>query len=191
VFEDDDEYLHELALTIPADCDTADPAAVGLYVSRRRGTRNDELGLEGHGEVAMYWSPVRGLILAAVALSAAQVMADDSVEPRIVARGPERSAPVTPFVFDGDVRDLPPPIPWKPGDPIRAIPQRFYPVPGAPALPDGEAGVLEVEIDDLALAARAARVMPGDDSAWGMGRELFGVFRANARSAEEGASPLL
>jgi len=56
---------------------------------------------------------------------------------------------------------------------------------------DAEAGVLEAEIDDLALAARPAPAAPEDGTAWGMGRELFGLFRAHARSAEEGASPLL
>ena len=39
-----------------------------------------------------------------------------------------RSAPVTPFVFDGDVRDLPPPRAWRPGDPVFSVPQRFYEV---------------------------------------------------------------
>jgi hypothetical protein len=61
------------------------------------------------------------------------------VAPRIV-RGAEVSAPVTPFVFDGDVRDLPPPRPWKPGDPIRDIPRRFYPRPGV-MIPEYQVGV--------------------------------------------------
>jgi hypothetical protein len=41
------------------------------------------------------------------------------------------SAPVTPFVFSGDVRDLPDPVQWKPGDPIKEIPRRFFPPPGS------------------------------------------------------------
>ena len=56
---------------------------------------------------------------------------------------------------------------------------------------DAEAGVLEAEVDDLELAARSAPTTDADKAAWGLGRELFGVFRANARSPEEGGSPLL
>ena len=51
------------------------------------------------------------------------------LEPR-ENRDIERSAPVTPFVFDGDLRDLPPPRQWRPGDPIKEIPRRYYPKPG-------------------------------------------------------------
>ncbi len=40
-----------------------------------------------------------------------------------------RSAPVTPYRFDGNARDLPPPRRWKPGDPVREIPRRAYPHP--------------------------------------------------------------
>ena len=49
---------------------------------------------------------------------------------RIVIRGAETSAPVTPFVIDVDVRDLPQSIGFSPGDPIREIPIRYYPPPG-------------------------------------------------------------
>jgi len=47
-----------------------------------------------------------------------------------VTHAPQVSAPVTPYLFDGDVRDLPAPITWRPGDPIKEIPRRFYPPPG-------------------------------------------------------------
>ena len=74
-------------------------------------------------------------ILAACALlalmAAAPVVAQDAAEERPVVRGAENSAPVTPFVFDGDVRDLPAPLHWQPGDPIKEIPRRFYPPPGS------------------------------------------------------------
>lgn len=40
---------------------------------------------------------------------------------------PEVSAPVTPYRFDGSVLNLPAPPEWKPGDPIKEIPRRFYP----------------------------------------------------------------
>lgn len=43
---------------------------------------------------------------------------------KIVLRNPQVSAPVTPYVFVGDVRNLPPPKKWKPGDPIREVPKR-------------------------------------------------------------------
>jgi hypothetical protein len=41
-----------------------------------------------------------------------------------------RTAPVTPFAIDVDVRDLPEPQEWEPGDPIKDIPRRFYLPPG-------------------------------------------------------------
>ena len=47
----------------------------------------------------------------------------------------EISAPVTPFVFDGDLRDLPRPEQWKPGDPVKEIPRRIYPKPGTAVPP--------------------------------------------------------
>jgi hypothetical protein len=53
----------------------------------------------------------------------------------VVIRGALLGPPVTPYIFDGDVRDLPTPRSWQPGDPIRAIPQRFYQLPWAPLRP--------------------------------------------------------
>ena len=70
------------------------------------------------------------LLMAAVALLATSwVMADDPPDKPLVVRA-ERSAPVTPFIFDGDVRDLPAPVKWRPGDPVSEIPRRLYPNPG-------------------------------------------------------------
>ncbi len=43
----------------------------------------------------------------------------------------ERSAPVTPFVFEGDLRALLEPAEWQPGDPVKEIPRRYYPKPGS------------------------------------------------------------
>jgi subtilisin-like proprotein convertase family protein len=40
---------------------------------------------------------------------------------------PQISPPVTPFEFFGDVRNLPAPPQWKPGDPIKEIPRRTSP----------------------------------------------------------------
>jgi phosphogluconate dehydratase len=55
---------------------------------------------------------------------------------------------------------------------------------------DAEAGVLEAEVDDATLQGREPAPGPDPRSAHGMGRELFALFRAGARSAEEGGSPL-
>ncbi|KVE27967.1 phosphogluconate dehydratase [Burkholderia singularis] len=54
---------------------------------------------------------------------------------------------------------------------------------------DAQAGVLDVEIDDAAWAARPlAQPAHQADNEVGFGRELFGVFRAAAAPAEQGAS---
>ncbi|HKQ63143.1 MAG TPA: hypothetical protein VJS92_17785 [Candidatus Polarisedimenticolaceae bacterium] len=37
---------------------------------------------------------------------------------------------MTPFVVDVDVRTLPPPRAWRPGDPLKEVPRRWYPKPG-------------------------------------------------------------
>ena len=54
---------------------------------------------------------------------------DDDGTPRIL-RNPEWGPPVTPYVFDGDVRDLPRPRTWQPGDPVRNVPIRHYAAQG-------------------------------------------------------------
>jgi phosphogluconate dehydratase len=51
---------------------------------------------------------------------------------------------------------------------------------------DAEAGVLEVQVENL--MARAPATVDLERSAFGMGRELFTAARANACSAEQGAS---
>lgn len=54
---------------------------------------------------------------------------------------------------------------------------------------DAQAGVLDVEIDEQAWAARAvAQPAHQAENEVGFGRELFGVFRAAAALAEQGAS---
>ena len=52
----------------------------------------------------------------------------------------EQSPPVTPVIFDGDVRDLPVPRPWRPGDSVKEIPMRHYPPPGATPVEGGPPG---------------------------------------------------
>jgi hypothetical protein len=70
------------------------------------------------------------LAVALITVAAAPVIADPPTPKRLVIKGAERSAPVTPLLFEGDLRDLPRPSKWKPGDPIKEIPKRFYPRPG-------------------------------------------------------------
>jgi len=60
----------------------------------------------------------------AFATSLAAAQNDPASHPTAV-RGAQSSAPVTPFVFDGDVRDLPAVARWRPGDPVKEIPRRF------------------------------------------------------------------
>jgi len=55
---------------------------------------------------------------------------------------------------------------------------------------DCERGVLELEVDAATLAARSAVLPDLTHNAHGTGRELFGLFRAHASTAESGASPL-
>ena len=55
---------------------------------------------------------------------------------------------------------------------------------------DCERGVLELEVDAATLAARTAVLPDLTHNEHGTGRELFGLFRAHASTAESGASPL-
>jgi phosphogluconate dehydratase len=55
---------------------------------------------------------------------------------------------------------------------------------------DCERGVLELEVDAATLAARSAVHPDLSHNTHGTGRELFGLFRSHASTAESGASPL-
>ena len=55
---------------------------------------------------------------------------------------------------------------------------------------DAQAGVLEAELDDAIGQLRAPAPAPSARNEYGTGRELFGLFRRHARSAEEGGSPI-
>jgi phosphogluconate dehydratase len=55
---------------------------------------------------------------------------------------------------------------------------------------DCERGVLELEVDAATLAARSAVHPDLSHNEHGTGRELFGLFRSHASTAESGASPL-
>ncbi len=45
----------------------------------------------------------------------------------VVIRGASEIGLVTPYVYDGDLRDLPRAKAWKRGDPVREVPRRVYP----------------------------------------------------------------
>ena len=62
-----------------------------------------------------------GFAAAAVAQDAPALETSKAVR---VLRGATATEPVTPFVFNGDVRDLPRASDWQPGDPIKEIPRR-------------------------------------------------------------------
>ena len=55
---------------------------------------------------------------------------------------------------------------------------------------DCERGVLEVEVDAATFAARPVNHPDLSHNAHGTGRDLFGLFRSHASTAESGASPL-
>jgi len=94
------------------------------------------------------------LALALLAIFSTAGMTAEEEQPQVI-RGAERSAPVTPFVFDGDLRNLPAPVQWQPGDPVREIPRRHYPDPTSGNLP---AEAVEFGPDPLLAIQEAAPV---------------------------------
>jgi hypothetical protein len=89
--------------------------------------------------------------------------AEPGPDATILARGAKRGAPVTPLHYDGDVRDLPSPEPWRPGDPIRAVPQRFYSRPGEQRPPVPSTATIDPLLD------RQVR----ESSRWALDSALF------------------
>ncbi len=71
------------------------------------------------------WTLAVSFVLAGTASAEPGDAGDETTPPIAVAQ----SAPVTPHRFDGNVRDLPAPRRWRPGDPVREIPRRAYPRP--------------------------------------------------------------
>ena len=65
------------------------------------------------------------LTLSSSSLSAVEPT-QDPAQHLDVQRGPEVGPPVTPIVLNVDVRDLPSPGTWKPGDPLFDVPKRSY-----------------------------------------------------------------
>jgi len=55
---------------------------------------------------------------------------------------------------------------------------------------DAHSGTLEIQIDEKEFESRKAAEGPDSTNSHGMGRELFGLFRSQALSAEEGGSPI-
>ena len=64
--------------------------------------------------------------------------ADDAVTAPVVVGAQQIGGPIAPVSIDIDLRTLPEPRPWEPGDGIKEIPRRAYPQPGyrAPVIPD-------------------------------------------------------
>jgi hypothetical protein len=75
-------------------------------------------------------APLTGAFVVAVLGTALTGAAETGVQ-----RNPEVSGPVTPWVFNGDLRSLPTAPDWQPGDPIKEIPRRSTKVP--PPAPPG------------------------------------------------------
>ena len=98
------------------------------------------------------------LLLAAVMLlPAAQASGQGPVQV-----GPDQVELVSPFLFVGDLRDLPTAPAWRPGDPIKEIPRRHFidrEPPGAPANPTG--------LDRDPLLALQEAAAPGTEAVFG------------------------
>ncbi len=80
----------------------------------------------------------------------------------MVIKGATQSEPVTPHVFEGDVRDLPKAKRWEPGDPVREVPRRVYPRPqpeGIPPRPSGPWGEPRLELKEKVSKGEEARIL--------------------------------
>ena len=62
----------------------------------------------------------------------------DAIAPPVVVGAEILGGPVVPVSIDVDLRELPPPPEWQPGDGIKEIPRRSYPQPGyrEPVVPE-------------------------------------------------------
>ena len=77
------------------------------------------------------------LVFPLLASPAAADISANSSQRQVLARGAESYGPVTPFLTR-PMSDLVGVEAWQPGDPIREVPRRFYPVPGAEPVAFGE-----------------------------------------------------
>mgnify|MGYP001813050017 FL=1 len=74
---------------------------------------------------------LRTLVIVATALLTASAAGAADDEGPLEIRGAQVvGGPVTPMIVNIDIRDLPAVEAWKPGDPIKEIPRRFYPPKG-------------------------------------------------------------
>ncbi len=105
----------------------------------------------GHSRVLLAW-----LLTASLAWPALAERDAEGKEGPQVYRGAEVSEVSVPYVFEGDLRDLPKAGDWQPGDPIKEIPRLRH---GA-ALKDAVAGKPTGEQDPL-LARQAAAAIDG------------------------------
>jgi len=108
------------------------------------------------------------LLTAVVLLVTSWAVAGDPSESPFVAHA-ERSAPVTPFIIDWDVRNLPTPVKWQPGDPVTEIPRRAYPKPGfvEPVYETGLDPLVELQwsvdaLDSIRAFTTPSRNFPGE-----------------------------
>ena len=93
------------------------------------------------------------LVLAVVSLTGALAADEPSDRPPTKVGAETVGEVVTPFIFEGDLRDLPLAPAWKPGDPIKEIPRRGRPIPQDPFAPPYER---PVDRDPLLAVQEAA-----------------------------------
>jgi hypothetical protein len=74
-------------------------------------------------------APEHGFRRAGAALGGVLLLGLAAVPARAEGPAVQAFAPVTPWVFNGDLRDLPKAPDWEPGDPIKEIPRRSTKVP--------------------------------------------------------------
>ena len=75
--------------------------------------------------ISMLWGLLA--LLGATPMAWSSAPGGDAAEAATVAFGGIVSAPRTPYLFQGSVKQFEPPRAWTPGDPIRDVPQRRYP----------------------------------------------------------------
>ena len=77
----------------------------------------------GIGSAFCLFRKASAFFLVSICLMAFAFPARPLAAPKKV-RGAERWGPYEPYVIDIDLRDVPPPVEWRPGDPIKEIPRK-------------------------------------------------------------------
>ena len=93
----------------------------------------------------------------ALAATLAVPAATHASSPSQTVRGADATPAVVPFVFEGDLRDLPRTRAWQPGDPIKEIPRRRQTPAFRPEKVEGQRDPL-LDAQDRAETTRAQRV---------------------------------